>query len=1058
MSRYKDEFDKIRFDENKKQSLTKTLQNELQQSPDKLTVATLNLQTQTSTSNNHNSGGGNRRQVYKISAIVLVAVIVLCAIFIPLGLLLGKHTTPIFLGMEVLQNSPVEKYQSSLQNFREQNNISGDLSDNNISVNQDFPFGQANTVEGVLAKQTDTEGVLDIDYYALANQDIFIQIRIHNPDDFEILSFTLNGKKYQSYQFLEGSDGQNIVLRVTAPNKSCIEEFTIDAIKYVDGKTINDVIIEGKQTIKVGVGSVALVSTVENLNVGKNSVNFNLQIYDDADLLDITGGFLKVAIYNGSRILSSNDLKVGQNKIAFNNLQANTLYQIVVYGVYDDLDGLGAGLNFLEKRAFYTESVVLFDAEKIDITLNSISFDFAWHKDAVNKNIFDLQLYKGDTFVENLTEFEAKNLYSGTKYTVVGSYINLAGEVKSISITFETLSKTVPQIEIVENQITSNSISFGLKIEDEYKLAKIDSIELYKGDEVVKTTTASKLKFTGLSSDTAYSIVVTYSFDLGDEVGVQSSVATFEFETTVELDVLETTTANTAPVALGETVVIEIKLNNPQKVTILDVVINGMPLVPLFDKNDKLYFEIVIDETYEGGATEFIVEKINYKYNDKLGSVTVAENNIATPFINGELEAVSITYADLQFNEIYTATNGNDYYVVITLNNKSNYNVDSIKLSCFPWELNVYDEYDREDIIRLDRDNFAIMVNGVNWDSQSYHVLTSLTYSSNTMAQKTKSFASVTNCIMSYASTEVQLISTASELMNISEYGRYVLTNDIDLDGIDWRRPSFNGVLDGNGYAIKNLSIVESFVDEAVNVGLFASAAGEIKNLQLINPLIIVTQSLKEDLIYEQNYRCHVGFITARAGVRHGNGKLTLSNIQIDGGAISVTSNSYDLAVGGLVGNIEREAMLQLNNCKVDVDINVNGNNSYVGGLVGIFDAYYGNLNIQNCISSGTIVINQLSEHNQNRCFGGLVGRYYDANSVKLENSISTCVIKFENSLQYNLISRHDSTASLKNCFGLDDADLIDFCSESWVKENLGWGSDVWKFSEGELPTLKLFG
>ena len=50
-------------------------------------------------------------------------------------------------------------------------------------------------------------------YYAMQNEDIYIHIHLTNPEDFEILSFTLNGIKYTSYMFEPGSNTENLILK-----------------------------------------------------------------------------------------------------------------------------------------------------------------------------------------------------------------------------------------------------------------------------------------------------------------------------------------------------------------------------------------------------------------------------------------------------------------------------------------------------------------------------------------------------------------------------------------------------------------------------------------------------------------------------------------------------------------------------------------------------------------------------------------------------------------------------------------------------------------------------
>ena len=91
------------------------------------------------------------------------------------------------------------------------------------------------------------------DHYADLSEDIYIHIHIKNPDKFEILSFTFNGEKYSNYMFEYGSNMETIIVKYNVGRESGIHDYTIDAIKYVDGTDIKDVIIRGDQTISVHV-------------------------------------------------------------------------------------------------------------------------------------------------------------------------------------------------------------------------------------------------------------------------------------------------------------------------------------------------------------------------------------------------------------------------------------------------------------------------------------------------------------------------------------------------------------------------------------------------------------------------------------------------------------------------------------------------------------------------------------------------------------------------------------------------------------------------------------
>ena len=144
-------------------------------------------------------------------------------------------------------------------------------------------------------------------------------------------------------------------------------------------------------------------------------------------------------------------------------------------------------------------------------------------------------------------------------------------------------------------------------------------------------------------------------------------------------------------------------------------------------------------------------------------------------------------------------------------------------------------------------------------------------------------------------------ISTKEELVqmtNMLEKGliasntEFVLANDIDLSGIHWKSTKFDGVFDGNGHTIKNLTGEN---------GLFSSAE-MVKNVKLENVNISSTKN-------------EVGGIA---------GSANITNCTITG-KISSTGNN----VGGVVGyNYHRYPKY----CYSDVEVS---GRSFVGGIAG---------------------------------------------------------------------------------------------------------------------------
>ena len=110
-----------------------------------------------------------------------------------------------------------------------------------------------NSIEDDVISNYEVIETTGVEIFRTKGQEYLINIHIYNPSSFEILSLTLDGVKYQSYQFQEGSDSSEIYIKMVAPDKSGIIDVTVDAIKYIDGVEIKDVRMDGERTINVGV-------------------------------------------------------------------------------------------------------------------------------------------------------------------------------------------------------------------------------------------------------------------------------------------------------------------------------------------------------------------------------------------------------------------------------------------------------------------------------------------------------------------------------------------------------------------------------------------------------------------------------------------------------------------------------------------------------------------------------------------------------------------------------------------------------------------------------------
>ena len=478
-----------------------------------------------------------KQRIFSILAILTMAVILTC-IFAACDKV-GEKQVPVYKGMTISRSfarssattaSDVEN--SDLQG--EQGRVEGDYDKRDDDFDQNKPFEDPNvpSIENKANSTLDVVGAAESIYYADKNQDIFITIRLSNPDSYEILSFTLNGKKYSNYMFENGSDMENLVLKVNVGNVGGIHDYTIDAIKYVDGTEIKDVRMDGNRTVKAGVrASDQTYVNVTNEKKTMTSISFDAQVVDLYSLIEKSGGYAKAVLYDGVNMLTK-DIKVGEKtSVVFDNLTPNTVYQYGVVALYDNLSGNGAKLNTLYKKAVYTDTIVLF--KDVQVGKESIEWGFVWNESFANKQMSAISLWQNGAKVQDVdtTATRLDGLKSNNEYTLKATYKNLQNQDETIAIEFVTYAKAVPTVEIANMQSTQTQVSFELNITDTDNVGAISKIELLHGEDEPIVAENTARSFENLLSNNDYTIQVTYTYDLNDGVGEQQIVKTADIKT-----------------------------------------------------------------------------------------------------------------------------------------------------------------------------------------------------------------------------------------------------------------------------------------------------------------------------------------------------------------------------------------------------------------------------------------------------------------------------------------------------------------------------------------------
>ena len=209
-------------------------------------------------------------------------------------------------------------------------------------------------------------------------------------------------------------------------------------------------------------------------------------------------------------------------------------------------------------------------------------------------------------------------------------------------------------------------------------------------------------------------------------------------------------------------------------------------------------------------------------------------------------------------------------------------------------------------------------------------------------------------------SNALQLRWFAGMVNNVAGNLCAVLTDDIDLSGVDWApigngASSFTGTFDGQGHAITNFA----YVATTNNNGLFGCIDGEavVKNFRISGEL---TSN---------------GF-TYNGCVGQAEGTSIISHIYSD---MNINVSNYAAHSGGIVGGMSTASKMEIHNCEYAGTLTHSGAGDCQAGICGY--TYAGG--IKNCVFSGTI--NGLG----NTKYGGILGYCKVPSFAGVQNCLS---------------------------------------------------------------------
>ena len=620
----------------------------------------------------------------------------------------------------------------------------------------------------------------------------------------------------------------------------------------------------------------------------KTNVYFELEKDDLSEIKAIT-------IYKGGHLVQTlSNLKERQ----FSNLLSNNEYRVEVTYSYDINDGFGEQTkttsSYVTTSHKKTPDVQL---RNVEVTWNSIDFEMDIF-DEDNVAVFKkAELYDGKELVETITnkdELSFNNLYSNRKYSGKVYYeydFNDGKKVKEYCFEFSATTSPIYQPVATLNNVsaTQNQITAEVVISDASKVDELISISLYKGDELIQTGTDLILNYTGLNTNTVYTIVVEHKYDLNDGNGEIIVTDKFDVSTHPVYQLFDTEILNTSAILEGETVFIHATINNPSEATFKYIFIDGNQYTVNPSSNSK---NVLVEiPAVNVGDTTFTINKLVAELNGIEFEYYAEEENTVTATLYEKLEVESIEFVDYNMEPTDYYFDTANYYMKVNLNNPVGYSLDSVTIGSYSYYLN-------EELFKIDDETYYVDLYSMQYNVYElyYLTLTSFTYS-NELIERMSTDSVKSNLVVLVKDSTPYLISSVDDLLSIgndkytSRY--YELTNDIDLSGMEWDPIDYlAGVFNGNGYSIKNLRISKTFNNTNAKIGLFAEANGLIKDLTL-EEMIIMIDLTRDDTNHYQS------FIGGFVGHSH---EVIFDNCHIDNlSSISVTNvNTNDVDVAGL--------------------------------------------------------------------------------------------------------------------------------------------------------------
>lgn len=533
------------------------------------------------------------------------------------------------------------------------------------------------------------------DHYVKPNATFYLHISLDNPEQYEILSLTINNQKYQAFNFEKNSTYTDIVIEYQSGEPG-IYYFLIEQIKYVADNTILDAKLDtAKNEIKVAVSQTSIPSIYLEYATKPEVINLKFKIVDSL----IIKGVYRFILSKDEQIIITKDLTCYDTNLPLAPIEDNTTYNLVVICYADLLDGNGTTAIPIYNETIRSYSQV--DFCNLSSTSTSISYDLVFNIVPLTYSVF-----LNDTI--NVTSLKTiTGLEPDTNYKLSIIYKDPTHKLEqSVSILLATKALTEPSIVDFSISTTNSTLNYIINLETINSQITSTTISLYdQNNNLISSSNNLIDTFTNLLSNQLYKISFNYTYILDSQ------------ELAKEETKYAITKTLTTPTVSPIIVTFSDHIYCSYEVTDLDNVVKGIYIyivtpydgeIPLNDINN-CFRDLSPNEYHK------IIYKIYVDYNDGLG-----------------IQQMTSIYTVKTVNEldkIYYDVTSTDTTATITINQLNFSNNPTLKINNI--QIKEYDNLENSNtdfiVYPIDNENNSITISDLK-PHTCYYLIISYSY------------------------------------------------------------------------------------------------------------------------------------------------------------------------------------------------------------------------------------------------------------------------------------------------------------------------------------------